>query len=424
MSNTENRTLMEEFRDIMNKEKDYSLKQEAQFDVQYPTGFPSLDYLIGQKIHVNDPDNGRVFDYDSVGIVDGSYNLFIGRSGCGKSTINKQIASNIIRNFKNGAIYEDSIEGGITMSRNEFLIGMSSSQVRKKRSIRNSGISTESCYKRIKAIYDIKVANADKFTYDTGLYDSSGNKIFKMEPTVYIIDSLAMLMPEKLTQEEELSGQMSSTAAAKQIASFLKRVIPLLKTANIILFVINHITQMVNINPYQPVKSQNIYLDPGETCPGGVTPFFLANNIFRLYDNNKLTEDKELGISGNFVTIKVIKSRTSRSGVTVDLVFNQDTGFDPELSLYNLLKKNGFVKGAGAFLYFDGYPEQKFAQKNLKSLLMTNEKFANVFVDLCFNMLHNSLKTPSLITNDDETTPKVNTMNLLASRINSLNTPS
>ena len=412
----EERTLMSEIKGLWAKEKDFNVKQEAVFDVQYPSGFPSLDYLIGQRVHVNDPENGRVFDYDSIGIVDGSYNLTIGRSGCGKSTFIKQASVNIVRPFNNGLIFEDSIEGGITMSRNEFLIGMTTNQVRERMSIRNSGISTESCYKRIKTIYDVKTQTPEKYTYDTGLFDSSGNRIFKMVPTVYIIDSLAMLMPEKLTQEEELSGQMSSTAAAKQIARFFKQVVPLLKGANIILFVVNHITQMIDINPYQHSKTQNIYLDQGETCPGGVTPFYLANNIFRLYDNNKLSEDKELGISGNFVTFKIIKSRTSRSGVSVDLVFNQDTGFDPELSLYIMLKKNGLIKGAGAFLYLDGYPDQKFAQKNFKSLLSTNEEFANVFVDLCFNVLHNSIKTPALV-EEDENKSSFNVMSRINERI-------
>jgi energy-coupling factor transporter ATP-binding protein EcfA2 len=401
MAHDVERTLMEDIRATLAKEKDFAVKQEAVFDVQYPTGFPVLDYTIGQRVHVIDDANNEEFDYDSIGIVDGSYNLVIGRSGCGKSTFIKQASANIIAPFPNGLIFEDSIEGGVTMSRNEFLIGMSTSQITKRMSIRNSGISTESCYKRIKTIYDIKTQTPEKYTYDTGLYDSSGHKIYKMVPTVYIIDSLAMLMPEKLTQEEELSGQMSSTAAAKQIARFFKQVIPLLKGSNIILFVVNHITQTIDINPYQHTKTHNIYLDPGETCPGGVTPFYLANNIFKLYDNTKLSEDKELGICGNFVTFKIIKSRTSRSGVTTDLVFNQDTGFDSELSLYIMLKKEGLIKGAGAFLYLDGYPEQKFAQRNLKALLQTNEEFAQRFVELCYIVLHNSIKTPKMLSADE-----------------------
>lgn len=430
-TNIGDNTLIECVREIFSSLKDKSLGMEAQFDVQYPTGFHSLDYVLGQRIAVKDPERGLDYTYDSVGLVDGSYNLFIGRSGCGKSTLVKQISANIIRNFPNGGIYEDSIEGGITMTRNEYLLGMTPDEVKRKMSIRNSNITIESCYRRLKIIYDFKMEHADKLTYDTGLLDSHGEKIFKFEPTVYIIDSLALLMPEKLTQEEEISGQMSTTATAKLLASFFRRIIPIIKSVNIILNIINHVNHDVNINPYQRTTSQNIYLDPGETCPGGNTPFYLANNVFRLYDNNKLTEDKELGICGNFVTIKIIKSRTSRSGVSFDLVFNQDTGFDPILSLYIMLKKANMIKGAGAFLYLDGYPEYKFAQRNLKKLLETNEDMARAFADMCFDILHNSIKTPELIFDvgeeiiedgivdvvDEETTKKINPLDFINNRI-------
>ena len=99
-------------------------------------------------------------------------------------------------------------------------------------------------------IHDLKVIeDREKFIYDTGLYSTSGEKIYKLEPTVYILDSLAMLMPEKYSDEEELSGQMSATAAAKANASVFRRIVPMLKAANIILFVVNHLTQKVELTP-------------------------------------------------------------------------------------------------------------------------------------------------------------------------------
>ena len=43
--------------------------------------------------------------------------------------------------------------------------------------------------------------NRSDFEYDTGKLDSQGNKIYKLIHTVYILDSLALLTPEKLTEE-------------------------------------------------------------------------------------------------------------------------------------------------------------------------------------------------------------------------------
>lgn len=382
--------MLTEFRSRVSKTKDFNMMCESKYDVQYPTGFLNLDFINGQRIHVSDIDKGADFSYDSIGIVDGSFNLVIGRNGCGKSTFVKQAAASIIRPFPLGKIFEDSVEGGITQRRNEILTGYSPEELPHKLLSRNIGVSSESFYKRIKMIYDIKTENAEEYTYDTGLFDSRGNRIFAMQPTVYILDSLAMLMPEKLTQEEEISGQMSTTAAAKLNAAIFRRVIPMIKATNIILFVINHITQDVNIG-FAPKPSKNIYLKQGETCPGGETPFYLANNIFRLDDNNKLKEDKEFGIAGNFVTFTMVKSRTNRAGASTDLVFNQDIGYDADLSLFLFLKKLGLIAGAGAYLYIDGYSDFKFSQKSFKTKLHENSEFREIFIKVAITCLKDKL---------------------------------
>lgn len=383
--------LTEMFRNEVQNCKEYGMKMEAEFDVQYSTGFLNLDYLNGQSIHVIDTDRNIEYDYDSIGILDGSINLVIGRSGCGKSTFIKQASGNIIRPFPLGCIFEDSIEGGITRRRDEILTGMSPDELNTKMIVRNAGISTETFYRSIKIIYDKKMQNINDFRYDTGLFDSRGNRIFKLQPTVYILDSLAMLMPEKMTQEEELSGQMSTTAAAKMIATTLRRIVPLCKAANIILFIVNHITKKIEINSFTHTKSENIYLKPDETCPGGVTPFYIANNIFRLDDNTKLTEDKGIGIAGNHVLITMLKSRTNRAGASTDMIFNQDIGFDVIYTLYTLLNDNGYIKGAGAYLYIDGHQDMKFAQKNFKKKVIESPEFRKVFLGVCTEILHGML---------------------------------
>ena len=106
--------------------------------------------------------------------------------------------------------------------------------------------------------------NYDDYSYDTGLLDESGDPIIKLQPTVYLLDSFAMLMPEKFATEDEMSGQMSTTATAKANAKIFRTIIPLLKAANIILFVINHINQKIDINPMAKTKAQINYLKQDE----------------------------------------------------------------------------------------------------------------------------------------------------------------
>lgn len=240
-------SLTQKFRESVSKLKDYKMKAETEFDVGYPTGFLGFDFKNGTVIHVHGKD--KDLKYYSIGVTDGSMIMVIGRSGCGKTTWVTQAAANIVRPYKTSCIFFDSIEGGITESRMEGLTGFRGLDLKERIISRNSGITAENFYERMKIIYDMKNNNRSDYEYDTGMYDIFGNRVYKLEPTVYILDSLALLMPEKFTEEEDISGQMSATAAAKMNSMLFKRVIPMLKTANIILFIINHINMKIDINP-------------------------------------------------------------------------------------------------------------------------------------------------------------------------------
>ena len=372
--------LAKAYRQATAKSKDPAMSRESTMEVCYPTGFLNFDFMNGAIVKVNGRD-GRSFNYYSAGIPDGSLVIGIGRSGCGKTTAFVQMAANIIRPFDNGCIFHDDIEGGITYQRRKVLTGFTDEELENKYIIRNSGITAENFYARIKMIYDLKMENYDEYVYDTGYVDTIGNKIFKLQPTVYILDSLALLMPGQFTKEEQLSGQMSATAAAKTNSMSFKRIIPMLKEANIILFVINHITTKIEINPMMHTKGQLSFLKQGEELPGGRTVNYLANVFMRFDDNSKLKESEGFGITGNLVDITLVKSRNSRAGQVATMVFNQSNGFDPELSLFVMLKNCNRIKGAGAYLYIDDHDDVKFSQKNFKDKLMESPELQQYFTD-------------------------------------------
>jgi RecA/RadA recombinase len=258
--------LVDMFRKSVEKSKDYRMKVETETPVGYSTGFLTFDFRNGTVAIGKTPD-GQQYQYYSIGIADGSMVMIIGRSGCGKTTWTIQAAGNIVKPFPNAAIYHEDIEGGISNSRLFKLAKMTPEEAKDKYIHRNTGITCENFFQRIKMISDIKLANRSEFEYDTGLYDEFGNRLYKLQPTVVILDSLALLMPEKFSDEEEMSGQMSTTATAKANAKIFRTIIPLLKAANIILFVINHITQAVAITPAQRKKAQVSYLKVDESLP-------------------------------------------------------------------------------------------------------------------------------------------------------------
>ena len=257
--------LANRFREVVSKSKDIRMKKETEFGIGYPSGFLTFDFLNGTIVHTKV--ENKDFQYYNVGIMDGEMVCVIGRSGSYKTTFVMQTAASIIKPFKTACIFHEDIEGGISDIRKMTLTGMSQEEFSNKYISRNSGITAENFYERIKIIHDLKQQNREDYEYDTGLYDMFGKRIYKLEPTVVILDSLAMLMPEKYTDEDELSGQMAATATARANASIFKRIVPMLKASNIILFVINHINQKVEINQFAATKAQVSYLKQGETLP-------------------------------------------------------------------------------------------------------------------------------------------------------------
>ena len=381
--------LQEQFREKVSKLKTTGVSSVAEFDVLYPTGFLNIDYLNGTVVHVESEE--RTFTYNSIGIVDGSTNSVIGRSGSGKSTLITQMAGNIIKPFikksMNTGLYIDDIEGSLPQVRKEFLLGLNPEQIAEYVEIRNSGITTENVFQRIQTIHDIKLENKKDYQYDTGLFDTYGNRIYKMVPTVYMIDSLPMLLPEDVAEKDELSGSMTASSIAKANTQLFKKISQLCKEANIILFTVNHILDEIQMG-FIPKAAQISGLKQGERLPGGKAAIYLANNMFRADDSLTLKADKDFGIDGSVVTITLVKSRTNATKRTVPMIFNKTEGcFDNILSLFMLLKNEGKFDGAGAYLYLKDCPDVKFGQRNFKEKLEESKELRKAFSEKCFEVL-------------------------------------
>lgn len=378
-------TLAEKFESKMAKMKDKSINQKASFDVMYSTGFLSIDYLNGTVIYVEDKKNGREFSYNSCGIVDGSTNTIIGRSGSGKSTLITQITTGIIHPFvaqgnEEVHVYIDDIEGSLPEARKYFLLNVTPEEAEKYVSIRNTGITSQNLYQRIQYLHDLKIEESDKYMYDTGLFDLEGNRIYKYVPTVYLVDSLPMLLPKDLVDNDELGGSMSASSIAKVNTQLFKKISQLCKEANIIFFTVNHILDDIETNPFAKKAAQIAGLKQGERLPGGKAAIYLANNMFRVDDSLQLKRDKDYGIDGSIVTLTIIKSRTNANRRKIPLIFDKSQGkFDDVLSYFHLMNEEGIFQGTGSY-YFAELPNSKFTKKNVKERLAADPELAQVFM--------------------------------------------
>lgn len=109
--------------------------------------------------------------------------------------------------------------------------------------------------------------------------------------------------------------------------------------------------------------------------------------MIRFDDHSKLKEAETFGIDGTLVDLTLVKSRNNKAGQSVTLVFDQNTGFDEDLSLLVLLKQHKRVNGAGRYLYIDDLDEVKFSQKEFKDKLKENEMLRNKLVEVSLDIL-------------------------------------
>lgn len=195
--------------------------------------------------------------------------MIIGKSGTGKSTLAAQIGMNIIKRYDNGLMYWYDFEQSTTKERIRAVSGVSEKYFDAHVSIQKNNISTEKLLLTLSKIKEMKLAHEKELLVpnENGIKDETGEVIKVLTPTVVVVDSLAMMLPEDTLKEEEIQGSMNATSVAKVNSQFFKKCVQICNTANIILIFINHITQQISIGA-TPVASQINYLKQDESLSG------------------------------------------------------------------------------------------------------------------------------------------------------------
>ena len=131
-----------------------------------------------------------------------------------KTTFAIQAATSIVSRFPNSAIMHEDLEGGTSLPRIQSLSGWGSRRMNNQYIIRNQGIDSESFFLRVDSFCKRKVELAEQYPqelkYFTGIIDQFGKPVYKLIPSFIIMDSLALLAPAGMTEEEKIAGNMSA----------------------------------------------------------------------------------------------------------------------------------------------------------------------------------------------------------------------
>jgi RecA/RadA recombinase len=360
----------------------------SDFDFTTKTGFENFDYLNGQLI-LRDDGTKQLY----TGLSNGRIVQIIGKSGSGKSTMAAQMATNIIKRYDNGLLYYYDFEKGTDKSRIRMVSGMSENEFEERVTILKTDISTEKVLRMLYTIKTFKEQHRKELLVpnENGIKDKAGNIVQVMTPTVVVVDSLSAMMPEGNFDEGNIEGQMSQTQNAKINAQFFRKATQVCDSANIILIIVNHITENISIG-VTPVSAQINYLKNTEAIPGGTVAKFMTDTLIKITTSTKLEEDKLWGIKGFEAKIEICKSRHAPAGRSVTMIYDQVNGFRNDLSMLDYIKSCGALKGNGMAYYIDGHDEYKFRLSNFSEKFETIPEFNKIVTETAQTLLKASIK--------------------------------
>lgn len=369
------------------------LFQRTETSISYATGFPTIDYRNGYKLKSYDErTNEYIGETESIGIVSGSFNTVIGRSATAKTTGVIQMAYNIIKPFEDGLIYQSDLENSTTYTRVRNVTQMSTDEMSKKFVLKSDSVFIEDIFETIMSIYTLKINDPKRYQYDTGILDEFGNPIKQYVPTVIIIDSIPSIALRVAEDKVDMQTETYATRKAKSIAQFYRNLGPYIKKANIIVFAINHINDKIDINPFAKTQAQTMYLKMDEHLPGGSSPIYYANNIFKFISNTKYSEEKE-GFDGFRIKCELIKSRTNKAGQFANLIYDQEHGFSYARTMLEFIDEISMLGGRNPHRFIKGYDHLKFSTKKFPEALSEKPELHEAMMDVALPVLRSFLSS-------------------------------
>lgn len=339
--------------------------------IGYPINLPPFDFRNGYQVNVHD-EAGNVIDrWANIGLFGGTFITVTGKPGTAKTAFCIYAASEMCRPYEMSEFHLLDIEGSSNVSRVMKLINYDFDDIQSKFQYHDEFQYIEDVFEFVNDMAEVKLANRDVFNTDLTHRDEFGNYKRTLAPTVLIIDSLPMLVTKDLEGLEGMAGQTYDSRKARVISQFYKRLRPVIKKANIIVMMINHINNKMEMNPFAKSQAQIMYMKQDEAMPGGNAPLYLAQTVLKFVSCGKFTKEKD-GFDGFAIRVELIKSKTNKAGTSCVLIYDAEYGFDRYRTMYEFMKELGLIEGRNPYLYLKGFPEMKFSSKDFRNACIDN----------------------------------------------------
>jgi hypothetical protein len=354
------------------------------------TGYNALDIFTG------------TVDYDVFGLPRLNGGLFpraitvVGESTTGKTTLAVRLGSSIIDRWNriHGDLAEMiffDVEDNTSIKRIQMLTNWTDWEILNRIKHSTAVVSVVDIYNEIRQLADLKEKNKDKLMVKTGQRDLDGSEIKVYSPTIALVDSIAVLNSVGIDEMEfdktgdlkvveKMAGNMVAAQEAKANTAFIKKVKGYLSKYNIILIMVNHITEEISTSMYDIPARYLTFLKPGQKLKGGKELVYQSFAIINLSVKTRINDkDPIYGdvIRGSVTHLTLIKNKSNVEGIPIPMVFDQKTGYRPELSDWEYLYNAAYgFGGSPARYYLHILPEVTFTKKGLYEACQTNPLLA------------------------------------------------
>lgn len=349
----------------------------------FKTGFPMFDLLVGRD-HVVDKENPDEF-VKIRGLRSGSMVSCFAKSTYGKTTLLLNKAGNIIRKYKydaNPQLHIVDAEGGAELARVCATTGIPyDKNVNQRIKVYpRHKVTTEKMYDWFLDLYEEKRKNKDKYTGEVVL--GNGRTAERYLPTIWFIDSISSLIPEKLKDKNQVD-EMYAATKARVNNNYIEKMRDKASEVNIMIFLIQHEGNTINTSFYAPRENRGYSSD---IKPKGGTKAIFESDvsiwISRIVAHNKKKTNKKYSNEKGFTSIMeatIVKNRYGEANnrTKYSLVQHREYGFDPLHSyLFDVLEKTDVIqtKRGSGWRSLEGY-DDKFYESDILKLIETDADF-------------------------------------------------
>ena len=255
--------------------------------------------------------------------------------------------------------------------------------------ISGADMDINECLAMIQKIVTEKAANKKEFTITTPFIDTKTNKLLDVWlPSLISIDSYSEFSGDgegKLVEDEGVTGKKTKTiymleGGYKTI--FLRTLRRLCERYGLIALTTAHVDENAGIGIAQPRK-QMVHMKQSDALKNVGSKYKSLTNPYVSIEGCRLLRESETYPSKHFknvdlneVTLKIARSKTNMSGITVPMIVSQTDGVLSPLTDYHYLKLNNYfgLIGSKSNHYCALYPDVKVTRPKVRDLLMEDAK--------------------------------------------------